>query len=556
MVKIIKYSLIYSTMAIAFLWIGYLSLTPIIFRDELILHMAFPKIWAAKGFFFYQDFNLSSVGMMNLDYIYMLLIKYFHSEQLPKILHASLLVLSAASIFIFLKKRFGLFISYALSMIFMLIPINQRLASEAYVDLGVLFFSTISLIFLVKWLESGLDEPKWFILASVFSGLCAGTKYSGAVFTIAIGLNMVLSYSRQKGSNKGAFRIGLIYSAIVLLTISPWLVRNYFAVGNPFYPLLNSVFKPDIIQIDNILYVPPSEYVTRMILGESFWDIITIPFRMFISGKDGDFIGGFDGKFNPFIFFSLFIIVFKSVRQRMKDRKIAKSLIFVFILSFIIFLIYGHLRLRYFIYILPVIILLNGYILNSIFPDFEQKKRRYSLFLFIFFFFTAAYNIFYSVDYFQRIDTFDYIFGKETKSQYLTRRSFDYRVARQIEKETEEESCIYLIMNGHRSYYINRNYAHDNYILDRMMFKMFHNGSNIKNYLDFFSSLPYSNMKKADYILIDLAGFYETAQNIFLDLSAEEMNTNIELFEMFLKSQTFIFKIEGTYLFRINYGEL
>ena len=493
--------------------------------------------------------------MMNLDYIYMLCFRFFDIEELPKIVHGSMLIFSTLILFVFMKNRFGLFNSYLLSFTFILIPINQKLASQAYVDLGVLCFSTISLVFFIKWIESDNSNIKFFILSAVSSGLSVGTKYTGAIFAIASILFAGIHYSKKRNT-KDAVLLMLIYALIIFTVIIPWLIRNYYATANPFYPLLNSIFKPEIIQIENILNVPASEYLTRMLLGESVIDILAIPFRMFLSGRDGDFIGGFDGKFNPLMLLPLFLMALKKNRERILKDNAVKGLIFIMAISFIIFLAYGHLRLRYFIFILPVITILNGYILRSITPDSSVSKIKFNLILLVYFSLFATYNFNYSLDYFEKIDTLDYVLGIETKANYLTRKSDDYKIAQMIEENTEKGSSIYMVMNGNRTYYVRRNYSHDNYILDRMMFKMFYSGSEKKEYLDFLSSLPYSHMKKADYLLINLNGFYHTAQSIFNNLSEDEISQKLTMFNSFIRSQSLVSNSGNTYLFKINYSDI
>jgi hypothetical protein len=552
-IPVIKQILLYIPATAVICWIAYLSLTPIIFRDELILHMSFPKIWAKNDFFFFHDFNLSTVGMMNLDYLYMLCFKYFGIEQMPKIIHASLLVFSSAAVFIFLKNRFGLRISYILTAVFILIPINQRLASEAYADLGVLFFSTLSLFWLIKWIESGMERLKWLIFSAVAAGLCTGTKYTGAIFTIASVFLVGYFYSKRKDKSKYAPGLMAIYSIIVFILISPWLIRTYNATKNPFYPLLNSVFKPDIITVESNIQPPPNEYAARKMMGESGLKILAIPFRMFLSGKDNDFIGGFDGKFNPFIFFSLVMLFFPFVWRPITDKSVVKALLFLFFLSFLFFLGYGHLRLRYFIYTLPMLIFLNGYIIDSFLRSHVVNKKAISVLIMSFFSLATGYNLSYSKDLFKKTGTWDYIFGHQTREEFLGSRSRDFRIAKEINKITPADSNIYIVWGGQRTYYFERNFSHDDNVLDRYFYNFFEKGAKVNDYLRHLENLPFKNMKKADFILIRPHDFLGSARKIFYNYTEEELEIKTSLFIKFLQSQNFLFEFEGTYLYELKY---
>jgi hypothetical protein len=535
---------------ITLLWIIFLALTPVISRDALILHMAFPKLWAKESFLYFQDHNLSTVSMMNLDYIYMLLFKYFSWEGLPKILHASLLISSAFFLYLFLKKRFGWLNAFIFSIIFITIPINQRLASEAYVDLGVLFFSTLAIIYFIKFAESDWINTKYLIFSAVFSGLSVGTKYSGAILPAVIVLIIGFTVAKKENSSLKAFKYMIVFSLIVLFLMSPWLLRSYLAVGNPFYPLLNSIFTPDIISPATNLQVPANEYITRSMYGESLLDLASIPFRMFFSGTDGDLIGGFDGVLNPMLLLLFVPLLFVKLRKLSAYRSVIELLSAVFVLTFAFFLIYGHLRIRYFIYSIPLLIILNAY-----FVDILKKKlqRKYylaaSVFIFSVFLF---FNIKYSHELMKYLDTLSYIIESETKEEYLLRKLPEYEVAQKINKYTPVNAVIYEALCGHRTYYIERPVVFDDFFLDRYLYNFIDSEAETADYLNHFDNLPFKTYKKADYLMIKKDGFLETYKKAFSLLHSDSLiNERIRKFQTFLESQPLLYYKDGIYIYQL-----
>jgi len=533
------------------IWIAYLALTPIISRDALIIHMAFPKIWAKESFLFYQDYNLSTLSMMNLDYIYMLLLRFFSWDGLPKIFHASLLMSSGSFMYVFLKKRTDNAIALVFTLIFLTIPVNQRLASETYVDLGVLFFSTLSLIYIIKWVESETSDLKFLIYSAVFSGLSLGTKYTAAILIFSIISYIGIHVSRKDKKSVRAVKLMLIYSIIVFVMISPWLIRNYLTIGNPFYPFLNSLFKPDMISVGTNLQLTNSEYVSRKLLGESSLSILLIPFRIFFTGRDNDLIGGFDGVLNPMLLIMFAPFLFPKIRKLSSCKGTVKFLIFIFFLSFLLFLGYGHLRIRYFIYIIPVLIISNALVLNLIKGNLDRKKyiiisaAVYSAFLF--------FNIKYSAELFSRLDTFSYFFGKETKEEYLYRKLPEYGVAKKINEHAEKDAVIYEVLCGHRTYHIDRTVVYDDFYLDRYLYNFIDDGAEGVTYMNHFNNLPFKDHKKAHYLMIKPYGFVKTYRDAFSeDQSDSLINSKISKFNYFLNGLPLLYDKDGTFIYKLD----
>jgi hypothetical protein len=534
------------------LWILYLSLTPVFSRDALILHMAFTKIWAKNSFFFYQDFNLSTVSMMNLDYLYMLLFRFFEWDGWQKILHASFLVMSSISIFRFLKERFGLNSAFFMTVCFALIPVNQRLTSEVYVDLGVLFFSTVAVIHFIKWLESDQTDTKEIIISAAGAGLSVGTKYTGAILAAVIILVVGYAHGKKTQNSLKSLRIVLLYSLIVFLFITPWLIRNYAAVGNPFFPFLNSVFDPDIIKPDSNLTLPPNEYATRRLFGESGLYILLIPFRFFFTGRDNDLVGGFDGVLNPLLLILLIPLFIPRIRQMTKNPEIVKYLISSFLIMLSFFLVYGHLRIRYFIFALPVLIILNSYLLEVI--KTALKPKMFTVFSIIAVTSFMYFNISYSVLLFKRVDTIGFISGKESKDDYLGRKMSEYIIAQKINNNAPSGAVIYEVLCGHRTYYIERPVVFDDSILDRYLYNMIDTMAVTEDYLRHFSNLPFRDHKKADYLMIKPTGFVQTYRNAFSENQPDSLvDAKISKFNEFLNSQFLVFNSNGNYLFWLIY---
>jgi hypothetical protein len=206
-----------------------LSLVPPVAKDELVHHLAVPKLYLKHGGMYEIPFMVFSYYPMNLQLLYLIPL-YFRNDIIPKFTHFSFALLTAYLIFVYLRRRLGG--SYALlgAVFFLSIPIVVKLSITAYIDLGVIFFSFASLFFFLRWIESGF-QAKFLIFSAIMCGLGLGTKYNALITLLLLTLFIPFAYSRYRQDvNSGFFRAasqGLLFLVVALLIFSPWMVRNY-----------------------------------------------------------------------------------------------------------------------------------------------------------------------------------------------------------------------------------------------------------------------------------------------------------------------------------------
>ena len=84
-------------------------------------------------------------------------------------------------------------------------------------------------------------EPKnsvWLPLTAFFLGTAFVVKYTAVLAIIAIGLFWIY----EKLVRKNSLRVSPICFLAFVLPLFPWLLKNWLAFGNPFYPLATSIF--------------------------------------------------------------------------------------------------------------------------------------------------------------------------------------------------------------------------------------------------------------------------------------------------------------------------
>jgi 4-amino-4-deoxy-L-arabinose transferase-like glycosyltransferase len=482
-----------SFLVLLVLCIVLLSLVPPVSKDELVHHLAVPKLYLKHGGMVEIPFMPFSYYPMNLDLLYLIPL-YFGSDIAPKFIHFSFALLTAGLLFAYLKRRTGL--GYALfgAVFFLSIPIIVKLSISAYVDLGVMFFSFASLFLLLKWAESGF-RTRFLILSGVMAGLAMGTKYNALVTTALLTLFVpILSARSGKGKFLRPALHSLLFLLVALLAFSPWMARNYAWRNNPVYPLYDHKFNPKSISIsredrrrDESINGGPGVFVIREgIYHETWWEIALVPIRIFFEGQDGS-PKYFDGKLNPFLLFLPIFAFWRMREEREETRREKKTMLAFVVLFFTIAFFTSDLRIRYIGPIIPVLVVLSVLGIQKIHRAIWERRpggKTNVAFVFLWVALASAlvYNGRYVVAQFKEVEPFGYISGEVSRDEYLDRHRPEYAAMRFINKYLPQDARVMLIFLGSRGYYCDRNYVYGDEALNSI-FLMSENGRDIRSKL-------------------------------------------------------------------------
>lgn len=269
-----------SLIVILFISIIILSCTPPISKDALTHHLAVPKLYLKHGGIYEIPFMPFSYYPMNLDLLYLIPL-YFGDDIVPKFIHFSFALLTAWLIFGYLKRRINAIYALLGVIFFLSIPIIVKLSINVYVDLGLIFFSTASLLLLLRWIENGFPL-KFLIISASLCGLALGTKYNGLIALFILTLFVPFLYSRYpQGEKHGFLKVagyGILFLFVALLFFSPWMIRDYLWTNNPIFPLYDNWFNPqDAIDRQTVgLFA-----YRRIFYHETWWQMVLLPVRIF-----------------------------------------------------------------------------------------------------------------------------------------------------------------------------------------------------------------------------------------------------------------------------------
>lgn len=162
--------------------------------------------------------------------------------------------------------------------------LSTALAS-AYVDWPAILLAWAMLLMLDLWLLK--REPRFIIWAGVFCGLAFGVKYTAGLLA-PLGAIAIWSLSKD-------WRAVMRFLAAAFVAAVPWLLRNWLATGNPFYPLLLPGGEMDALRLS---------YYEGFPAQGNWFDAILLALRATWLGLEGGRIGaapGYETSLGPLL---------------------------------------------------------------------------------------------------------------------------------------------------------------------------------------------------------------------------------------------------------------
>ncbi len=454
------------SVAILLISIVILAYTPPVSRDALVHHLAVPKLYLKHGGIYEIPSLPFSYYPMNLDLLYMIPL-YFGNDILPKFIHFAFALLTAWLIYDYIRRRMNTVYALLGVMLFLSIPIIVKLSISVYTDLGLIFFSTASLLLLVQWFERGF-HVKFLILSAIFTGLAMGTKYNGLITFFLLSLFVPFIRARYGPDDRNRFlrslSYGILFMVIALILFCPWMIRNTLWTSNPIFPLYERWFNPLYSEVPKS--VGPLAY-RALIYNESWWQIALLPVRVFFQGQDGN-PHYFDGELNPFLLLLPFFAFYK-LRSDPQRLRVEKKIHLAFAILFFSYAFFATgLRIRYLSPIIPSLIILSVFGVGKMVEVVKaltsrSLKRIGSGVVLLVVIFFIGYNVAYIRDQYASVAPFDYLSGRISRDEYIAKYRHEYPAMQYINRHLPSDALILLIFLGNRGYYCERRYLFDMY---------------------------------------------------------------------------------------------
>jgi hypothetical protein len=457
-----------------FLWIAVivcLSSVPPVSRDALTHHLRVPQLYLDHGAMVELPRIEFSYYPMNLDMLYLISL-WWGNDIIPKYIHFAFALLTAGLLFQYLRQRLGLVYASFGAFFFLSIPIIVKLSINVYVDLGLAFFSTATILQLFRWMENTRSK-KHLVLAGLWCGLAMGTKYNGLIcFILTAGaIPFLLKYSTKctkivAGNQSidecptSGFAL-LIFSTMALAVFSPWMIRNWIWTANPVYPLFDSLFNPNAVT-GSSGFTPFA--LRHQIYGESIWQILFIPLRIFWNGQDNN-PQQFDGQLSPFLLILPLFAIIKMDQNTFQLRHEKLFLLYFSVFTILIVFFKHDMRVRYIAPAIPALVLLSTMGLHHLFsvliPADHLSTRRVKWGLVAIVCGVLAFNLPYLFVQWKQVDPFSYLTGALSRDAYIEKRRPEYSLYRYANANLSTDVRILALFLGNRGYYCERSIIFD-----------------------------------------------------------------------------------------------
>jgi hypothetical protein len=206
--------------------------SPITYYDSLVYHLALPEIYLRQGSLAVIPNNLYSFFPGLMEMLHMFVMRFLATPD--SVINLLDLSMSVGITIVLVEWAYELLGRKAAVVVFILwwtCPAVLFLSLGAYVDIPLAFWGLVAVRFFSFAVRD--QKNKYFLWAGIFSGFAFATKYTGVTVVMLLGIFILVDGLKRKGSFCKQILFFSIGASIAPL---PWLLKNFFAVGNPIFP--------------------------------------------------------------------------------------------------------------------------------------------------------------------------------------------------------------------------------------------------------------------------------------------------------------------------------
>jgi hypothetical protein len=414
------------------------SLAPLVNEYGLSGSFATAKRFIQHGGIFTIPSNYTASlpqGMTMLQVLGMLV----YGVPVAKLISFLFLMLLATGLYSMTRKFFHRKIALFAATITVSTPFIVKIYLLCHPYLGSLFFSFMALYSFVCWSGSSrqIDDENsgWLVVSGIFTAMSVSmgfySMFTPMVLLIMIFYRIITSAKDMDTHDMSAKLLYFILPFIIWMM--PVFLRNYISTGNPVFPFFASAGGEEVLNVKSM---------------KSLWGYLFplwyIPFENEFSLKNFFYLGPIYFIFIPGIF------LLKEIGKAIK-------IIISFICIYIAVYIFAGRKLMFLYTVIPAVSILTSYVIVNL---YGRKKYFYQIVMGVFLLSVGInfYTIWPWIDLNGKVNT---ALGYTSKDEYLLQHVPGYGVMDYINRNTPENSKIFLV-GERRSFYINRDIiSHD-----------------------------------------------------------------------------------------------
>ena len=218
---------------------GFYALAPEISYDSLAYHLALPSLYEMEGGLIPTPTNLSSGIPMHMELVYGWAIT-LSDGILAKLLHWSL-GLGLAAGFLGAGARLGKPLAgWLAGAVFFSTPLVGMNLWKTWIDVASSYMVFLSAYALLVHLREATDSSSrngLWAASACFTGLAMAMKYTN--WPLLIVLLVIFAVLRL------GWKSMALYAGVALACVLPWIAKNWAFYGNPLFPYLHELWRPD-----------------------------------------------------------------------------------------------------------------------------------------------------------------------------------------------------------------------------------------------------------------------------------------------------------------------
>jgi len=410
------------------------TLTPPWAYDSLMYHLVGPRLFLDAGRIYAAPDNWYVNGPFSVEMLYTIGMSW-GDDVFPKLIHYLFGLLIIAATWLLGKRWLGGRVGWLSAVILVGLPTLPVWASFAYIDLAWAAFEFLALACVIEWWQAG--QRRWLLLAGVFAGLAAGSKYIAVA-----GMGLLVLAVLYRGFGEGWRRTMSSLAIFIIpgvLVAFPWYAKNWLWFGNPVYPVYFGGSGWSALRLE--LYMG---YLNGFGAGKSVLSAITLPWNVYAQhARFGTVMNLID---MPNL---LFLLIF--AYPFLRKNRIVTLLLAISIARIGIWFA-GSQQLRFLLPVAPALAIASAYVVSRIARAQRERRLPLSPLIPSLAVGLLAVTLFYQMVMLRQFKSIPVVLGLETSGSFLSRMVKDFPAGRVAVEELPEGSRMLQIGDG-RGYY-------------------------------------------------------------------------------------------------------
>lgn len=202
--------------------------------DSLFYHLPVPAMWLRDGGLRLVDMpHYWFPGLVEGLFVWPMALG---SDIVTQLLHLTFAALIALLLWLWVFSISDGQTAWWALILLLTMPAFLWLATWAYTDLALSFFTLGALYTLWRWQDSG--DSRWLNITALMAGFAMGIKYTSFVVPVFAVIFIFARWFTRKAETIDVLRNVVRFSVLALLVACPWYARNWIWMQNPFYPFV------------------------------------------------------------------------------------------------------------------------------------------------------------------------------------------------------------------------------------------------------------------------------------------------------------------------------